>query len=107
MDIFKPLIDLVKKLFPSADKRLEVLLAIETLRTRIKQPILITLLSLSVFWYFAIKSIIFKIKLIVYFNTPEWYFDATLVLIAFSFVYGVPFKDIVKAGLQERKERKK
>ena len=104
MDIFKPLIDLVKKLFPSGDKKLEVLLAIETLRTRIKQPILITLLSLSVFWYFAIKSIIFKIKLIVYFNTPEWYFDATLVLAVFSFVYGIAFKDMVKSAFQSRKK---
>ncbi len=103
IDIFKPLIDLVKKVFPSGDKKLEVLLAIETLRTQIKQPILITALSLSVFWYFAIKSILFKLKLIVYFNTPEWRFDAVLVIIVFSFVYGVKFKDAIKEAFGSKK----
>ena len=104
MDVFKSLIDLVKKLFPSGDKRLEVLLAIEALRSKLKQPILITLLSLSVFGYFGIKSILFKLKLVVYFNTPEWYFDAVLVLAMFSFVYGIAFKDMVKSAFQSRKK---
>lgn len=99
LDLFKPLIDIVNKLISDANKKLEVLLAIETLRSGLKQPFLITALSLSVFWYFAIKSIVFKLKLIVYFNTPEWYFDATMVLAVFSFVYGVAFKDLVKTGL--------
>ena len=99
-------VDLVKKVFPTGDKKLEVLLAIETLRSQLKQPLTLSIMSILVFLNFSVKSIIYKLKLLVYFNTPEWYVDIVFVSIVFSFMFGVPFKDIMKALAEAWKARK-
>ena len=100
--IFYSLIALVKKILPDGDKKIQVLLAIEQLQTSVKQPLTLSILSILVYVVFAGKSIAYRIMMIVYFNTPEWWVDVVLVAIVFGFQFGVPFKDIIKA-ITERK----
>lgn len=95
LDVFNPIIKLVTKAVPDADKKLEILLAIEQARTGLKQPLALSIIAILFSLNYIVKSIIYKLKLLVYFNTPEWYTDVVFVAVIFSFMFGVPFKDVI------------
>ena len=96
IDIFKPLVELIDKLIPDATKKIEALVAIETVRARVKQPWAISAISILFCLNFIVKSIWFKLKLLVYFNTVEMWVDVVFAAAVVSFLFGIPFKDLIK-----------
>lgn len=112
--IINNIIKLVNKLFPDGDAKLKVLLALEEGKNKLKQPLTISILSISVYYVWVGKSVFYRLNQIVYFNTIEFWIDVLIMAMVFSFQLGIPFKDFVKAltdsvnnFIADRKNRKK
>jgi len=94
--LFDSVVNLLMKVLPEGKKQ-EVLLAIETIRAKSKQPLTISIIAILQLLIFQGKSIFYRIEKIVYFNTTEWWIDVILMAMIFSFLFSIPFSEVIKA----------
>jgi len=93
--LFDSLIQLLIKILPEG-KSQEVILAIETLRTKIKQPLTLSIIAILWVLIYQGKAITYRIMKIVYFDTYEWWIDVVLLAVILGFLFSVSFTEIVK-----------
>ena len=109
INVFNTLADLVKKLFPDGNKKIEALQTIELARAAARQPLALSIIAILQLLIFQGKSIAYRLMKIVYFNTPEWWTDVVIMLAIISFLFGVPFEKLLKpiTWLRGKLKRKK
>jgi len=95
--IFDSLLSLIDKILPDGTTKLQVKLAIEEARSKLKQPLAMSIFSIAVLLIYQGKCITYRLMKIVYFNTVEFWVDVFLIAAVISFLFGIPFKDWVKA----------
>jgi len=95
--IFDSLISLVDKLLPDGTAKLQVKLAIEEARSKLKQPLTLSIIAVLWILIYQGKAIIYRIQKIVYFNTYEWWVDVVILAVILGFLFSVPFSELLKA----------
>ena len=94
--LFDSLLNLLMKILPEGKKQ-EVVLAIETLRTKVKQPLALSIIAILWVLIYQGKAITYRIQKIVYFNTYEWWVDVVILAVILGFLFSIPFGEIIKA----------
>jgi len=94
--LFDSVISLLMKILPEGKKQ-EVLLAIETIRAKSKQPLALSIIAILWVLIYQGKAIAYRIQKIVYFDTSEWWIDVVVLAVILGFLFSVPFIEIVKA----------
>jgi len=98
IDFFDRLIDLI----PDGNKRKEFELEFARIMAGLKQPIVLSILTILFYLVFQTKTIIVDSYLL----STMFYIDLTFAVIAISFQFGVAYKDIIKLIKHFSKKKK-
>ena len=89
--IINSILKIIDDVLPDGDKKVLAKLEIAKLSAKLKNPLVVSLLTLMAYLVFQYKAIFVTD----YLYSDFFYIDLTLMALVFSFQFGIPFKTLV------------